>query len=90
MDLPRNFWLVWLIIFSYKKWRKKLEQDLFSIIPWCRTYNNGDGKMITKDKEKAEVLNSYFSSVFSHETDDELPNKLEVQVEDPRIAAGNR
>ena len=42
--------------------------------------HNGDGKMITEDKEKAEVLNSYFSSVFSHKTDYELPNKLEVQV----------
>ena len=25
-------------------------------------------------------INSYFSSIFSHKTDYELPNKLEVQV----------
>ena len=40
--------------------------------------------MITEDKEKVEVLNSYFSSVFSHKTDDE------VQVVGGRIAAGDR
>ena len=40
---------------------------------------NGDGKMITEDKDKVEVLNSYISSVFSHKTDYEFPNKLEVQ-----------
>ena len=41
---------------------------------------NGNGKIITDDKKKVEVLNSYFTSVFSHKTDYELPNKLEVQA----------
>ena len=51
---------------------------------------NGDGKMITEDKEKAEVLNSNFSSEFSHKTEYELTNKLGVQVGGGKIAAGDR
>ena len=44
---------------------------------------NEDGKMITEDKEKAEVLNTYFSSVsvFPQRTDYGPPHKCEVQVE---------
>ena len=42
---------------------------------------NGDEKMMTDDKEKAEVLNSYFSSVSSHRTAYEPPEKCEVWEE---------
>ena len=31
--------------------------------------------VVTDGKDKAEVLNSYFQSVFTHELDTELPDK---------------
>ena len=45
--------------------------------------------MITENKEKAEVLNSYFSSVFSHKRDYELPKNWKWKWGN-RIAAGDR
>ena len=36
--------------------------------------------MITDDKEKAEMINSYFCSVFSQRIEYNAPNKCEVQV----------
>ena len=42
---------------------------------------NEDGKLITEDKEKAEVFNSYFGSVFSQKRVYDPPGKPEVQTE---------
>ena len=53
--------------------RKRQTKDMVAQL------RDGDGKMVTEDKGKAEALDSYFSSVFSHKTDDGLPNKWEVQ-----------
>ena len=60
---------------------KTKPKNLFSYIKSTRSDNTGvaplkkDGKLVTDTEEKANILNQQFQSVFTDETDDNIPDK---------------
>ena len=60
---------------------KAKPKNLFSYIKSTRSDNTGvaplkkDGKLVTDTEEKANILNQQFQSVFTDETDDNIPDK---------------
>ena len=57
---PKKFW-------RYVQERMKTKTGI-------GTLKEKDGPLITNDKEKAETLNDFFSSVFTHENKNNIPN----------------
>jgi len=53
--------------------------DIYDVLVDLQTM---DGRLRSDDKEKAELLNEYFTSVFTHEKLENLPN-LESKIEKP-------
>ena len=67
---PKNFW-------NYVKYKTKTKSNIAGL-------ENNQGDIVNEDKQKAEIFNQYFSSVFTDEETSNIPS-IEVEGDFPTL-----